>query len=74
MLALDDLNELLYQRLQEPADRETTGGRRIPEAVPAEKRLAKFLQLPCRSAIDLRRISKLGPKPPVLRLLSSTAP
>ena len=74
VLTLDDLNDLLYQRLQERAETETAGERRMPEAVPAEKRPAKFLQIPCRSAIDLRRISELGPKPPALLLLSSMAP
>ncbi len=32
VLTPDDLNDLLYQRLQERAEPETAGGRRMPEA------------------------------------------
>lgn len=65
-LAVDDLNELLSQRLQPRADKEMAGGRRMPGAVTAEERLAKFLELPSRSAVDLHRISESGPRRPAL--------
>jgi GntR family transcriptional regulator len=46
VLPLDDPNEPLYQRLKEGADTETVGGRRMLQAVRAEARLAKLLELP----------------------------
>ncbi len=46
VLPLDDPNESLYQRLKDRAETETAGGRRMLEAVRAEERLAKLLELP----------------------------
>jgi GntR family transcriptional regulator len=46
VLPLDDSNESLYQRLKDSADTETAGGRRMLEAVRAEERLAKVLEVP----------------------------
>ena len=46
VLPLDDPNESLYQRLKDHADTETAGGRRMLEAVRAEERLARLLELP----------------------------
>lgn len=46
VLPLDDPNESLYQRLKDRADTETAGGRRMLEAVRAEERLARLLELP----------------------------
>ena len=49
VLPLDDPNESLYQRLQRLAGTEAAGGRRVVEAVRAEERLARLLELPIGS-------------------------
>lgn len=46
VLPLDDPNESLYQRLKERAGVESAGGRRVLEAVRAEERLARLLEVP----------------------------
>jgi GntR family transcriptional regulator len=51
VLPLDDPNESLYQRLKERAGIEAAGGRRVLEAVRAEERLAKLLQVPAGSPL-----------------------
>jgi GntR family transcriptional regulator len=45
VLPLDDPNESLYQRLKERAGLEAAGGRRVLEAVRAEERLARLLEV-----------------------------
>jgi DNA-binding GntR family transcriptional regulator len=46
VLPLDDPDESLYQRLTDRAGVEAAGGRRVLEAVAADKRLAELLQVP----------------------------
>jgi GntR family transcriptional regulator len=51
VLPLDDPNESLYRRIKDRAGVEAAGGRRVLEAVSAEKRLAELLEVPVGSPL-----------------------
>ena len=51
VLPLDDPNQSLYQRLKDVVGIEAAGGRRVVEAVRAEERLARVLELPMGSPV-----------------------
>jgi GntR family transcriptional regulator len=51
VLPLEDSNQSLYQRLKERAGKKAAGGRRVVEAVRAEARLARLLELPIGSPV-----------------------
>ena len=51
VLPLEDPNQSLYQRLKDVVGIEAAGGRRVVEAVRAEERLARVLELPMGSPV-----------------------